>query len=446
MVASGYLVDPAALSTLATDLDGDATRLASLRGELSGAAPPAAAFGRLAQSATVSEELTACLGCVSHDLDTTARKTSRIAAGVSAGATGYQSTDTRIATGYEGLGAETPPARPLPVSAGGGDVSTVPFGDEIRANRAAVTEELAAERRRLAAHQAVDHANETNNGWLGWRSWDDNDADDAIAGSQARIATYESILADNRKILHFDPSGDGSMVELVGDIDADTRNVAVYVPGATAELADFDQYHQGARTFTDADPTGGLATVVWLGGDFPDTVLPDAASASYAQDMAPRLADFSHQLRAEIGHSAAAGNDVQLTVAGHSYGGPVVGTAEQLGLDADRVLHIASAGMGHDVHGPQDLHPHQPDVQRYSITAPGDPIRWVRDVGIGNLGHGADPEDFPGVVELETGRYADGSLVEGVDAHAGLVAYHSDAWWNIYHVFTGGPLVPEQQP
>lgn len=443
MVASGFLADPAALAALATELDGDRARLTSLRGDVTAGPPAAPAFGLLPQSTDVSEALTTCLGCVGQDLDTAAETTGRISSGVSTGATNYESQDTRVASEYDRLGAEAEQTRPPPVAAGGASGTGEPFGDAIRANRAAVTEELAAERRRLAEHQAVDRANEANNGWLGWRSWDDNDKDDDIAGSQARIATYESILANNRKILQFDPSGDGSMVELVGDIDADTRNVAVYVPGTTAELADFERYYQGARTFTDADPTGGLATVVWMGGDFPDG-LTNAVSASYAQDLAPRLTDFSHQLRSEIAGSAAAGNDVQVTFAGHSYGGPVVGTAEQQGLDADRVLHIASAGMGHDVDGPGDLHPAQPDVERYSITAPGDPIRWVRDTNIGNWGHGADPEGFPGMVQLETGHYADGRPLEGAAAHVDVIAYHSDAWWNIYQVFTGGPVVPDQ--
>lgn len=444
MVASGFLADTTALTALSTDLDGDAARLTTLRGDVTTTPPTGTAFGLLPQSTEVSKALASCLGCVGQDLDSAAETTGRIATGVSKGAAGYQTADSQVATEYERLGAEADQTQPTPVASGGATTtSNEPFGDAIRNNRALITEELAAERRRLAEHQAIDRANESNNGWLGWRSWDDNDKDDDIANSQARITTYESILANNRKILQFDPAGDGAMVELVGDINADTRNVAVYVPGTTAELADFERYYQGAKTFTDADPTNGLATVVWMGGDFPDK-LTNAVSASYAQDLAPQLNDFSHQLRSEIANSAAGGNDVQVTVAGHSYGGAVVGTAEQLGLDADRVLHIASAGMGHDVQTPADLHPTQPDVERYSITAPGDPIRWIRDTNIGNWGHGADPEAFPGVVQLETGYYADGRPLEGAAAHVDVISYHSDAWWNIYNVFTGGPVVPDQ--
>lgn len=124
-----------------------------------------------------------------------------------------------------------------------------------------------------------------------------------------------------------------------------------------------------------------------MGGDLPDDIVQDAPFADYARDLGPQLAEFSHDVRQEIDHSSAAPN-AQTTYLGHSYGGAVVGRAELAGLDADRVLHVESAGMGHDVQSPDDLPDSQDDVDRYSMTAPGDVIGDIQGMQLGdNIGH-----------------------------------------------------------
>ncbi|MEU9506058.1 alpha/beta hydrolase [Micromonospora sp. NPDC048170] len=430
VTTAGFRAVPGALDTAATELTGSADRLNAIRGQLSTPTVDGNAFGLVPQSQRAMQAHGSSLHLSGVELESAATQTRRLATGVTAAVTNYRRGDTQVSQAFRqllgGLAGATPAAAGVSAPAG-----TAPFGARIAANRSAVTAELAAERQRLAGYQAQLTGDQAV----------DHRLRETITRSQARIELYESIIAENRKILSLDPSGDGSMVELVGDIDAGTRNVAVFVPGTTSELANFERYHDGAVGFVDAAPRRDLAMVVWMDGDLPSNLFPQAPSARYADELGPRLADFSGQLRAEIAGSAAAGNDVQVTFAGHSYGGAVVGTAEQHGLDADRVLHIESAGMGHDVDGPEDLRPAQPDVQRYSMTAPGDPIAWVRDINIGNWGHGADPDEFPGVIRLETGNYADGRPLEGASAHSDVLTYHSDAWWNIYQVFTGGPLV-----
>src|SRR5690606_15905417 len=98
------------------------------------------------------------------------------------------------------------------------------------------------------------------------------------------------------------------------------------------------------------------------------------------------LAEFSRDLDLEIQRSGASDPDV--TVAGHSYGGAVVGRSELAGLVADRVLHIESAGMGHDIDDPSDLPASQRNVDRYSMTAPDDPISISQGTQLGdNVGH-----------------------------------------------------------
>ncbi|MDQ3628792.1 MAG: alpha/beta hydrolase family protein [Actinomycetota bacterium] len=324
-----------------------------------------------------------------------------------------------------------------------GNTAGVPFTNRAQANNTAVIAALADERDNLADLEEQDAENKGNNGWFGWNSWDDNDLDGPIADAQSRIELYESIIADDRQILFFDPSGDGAIAELHGTIDASTDNVGVLVPGTGSDLANIQGTMDNAQSFVDNDPMGSLAMITWMGGDLPDSVWQDAPYNHYADDLAPSLVGFSQQLGDEIDANAHPGT--QVTVAGHSYGGAAVGVAETYGLEADRVLHISSAGMGSDVLDAGDLPASQAEVDRYSMTAPGDPIENTQGVNdplwIDRAGHGADPDTFPGTVRLETGYYADGEWIEGSDAHGGVLQLYSDAWENMYEVFTGGEVV-----
>ena len=84
---------------------------------------------------------------------------------------------------------------------------------------------------------------------------------------------------------------------------------------------------------------------------------------------------------------------------------------------------------------PGDWHNRNPDVQRYSMTAPGDFIQAVQGVPAGP--HGADPDDMPGVIPLATGYYDDGRLMSGWQAHTDVLNSPSDSWRNILAVITG---------
>ena len=76
----------------------------------------------------------------------------------------------------------------------------------------------------------------------------------------------------------------------------------------------------------------------------------------------------------------ATGRQIPVTYIGHSYGGSILGTAERLGLTADRTLYLEAAGAGVGVDDPSDWHNRNPDVLRFSMTAPLDPIAWCRAV------------------------------------------------------------------
>ncbi|WP_199036890.1 alpha/beta hydrolase [Glycomyces salinus] len=268
------------------------------------------------------------------------------------------------------------------------------------------------------------------------------------------------LIGSGRQFVYIDPynnAGDGSWIEVVGDLET-AETVSVLVPGGSAVLTsdNFDIYYQRAQSFVDA-ADGELAVVVWAGASWPSGWIEESW-ASWAAVASESLASFTFDLRSQIGP------DVPVTLVGHSYGGAVIGLAETQDLAVDRVLHIASAGMGNDVYDPEDLD--EPCRPRYSITAPGDPISYIQGMPyVPLLGHGADPDDFPGVKNLYPGYLPDapdavddtgtllidrgisGKEVEGVHSHSEIFYPESDAWNNILAVLLGQePELDDDQP
>lgn len=274
-------------------------------------------------------------------------------------------------------------------------------------------------------------------------------------------ASLRAVVDESRQLLHVDPDanrGRGSWAELVGVIDERTEVVGVLVPGSAAFVAheNFDKYHQRAADLVDQSD-GRLAMVVWAAGTFPRGWI-QGAMTRYPRALGRGLALFSHELRAELDRRH--GPDVSVVVAGHSFGGAVVGAAEGFGLEADVVLHIASAGMG-QVRDPYDYP--EPARPRYSMTAPGDLISYVQGVpGPPGFGHGPDPDSFRCVTTLPTGNLPDdpqlhdefgsplggraGEPIGGVSSHSEVFIRYSDAWWQIYRVFVGRAPVADDCP
>ena len=258
-----------------------------------------------------------------------------------------------------------------------------------------------------------------------------------------RLALYRELLSEvddldgnrvDRQILGFDP-GRSSLIELHGDLTR-ASGVAVMVPGLNTTFEGSRANTATARRFVTGSG-GDVAAITYLGGPFPhgDTTvsgLLEAADPRYAVDMAPRLVAFTEDVdrRAD-----ATGRELPVTVIGHSYGGSIVGTAETRGLTADRVLYLAAAGAGVGVDDPDDWHNRNPDVVRYSMTPPRDWITLVQGIPFGP--HGADPDEMPGVVRLDTGRYDDGRPMAGPDAHSDVINAPSDSWRTILGVITG---------
>ncbi len=265
-------------------------------------------------------------------------------------------------------------------------------------------------------------------------------------GATDRNAFYRSLLGEiddpagsgqrvDRQILAFDPARD-TLVELNGDL-ATARSVAVLIPGMNTSILGSADTTDTARAFVSAT-RGEVAAITYLGGAFPrgDNVvaaLAEAARPRLAIAMAPRLVAFSRDVDATVD---ATGRSIPVTYVGHSYGGAILGTAEALGLTADRTLYAAAAGAGFGVDTAADWHDRNPHVLRFSMTAPGDPIQLVQ--GLPGSPHGADPDEMAGVIHLATGRYDDGRLMAGPASHTDLLSVPaSDSWRNVLAVITG---------
>ncbi|MFD3745768.1 alpha/beta hydrolase [Nocardia sp. NPDC058633] len=255
--------------------------------------------------------------------------------------------------------------------------------------------------------------------------------DTTAATTGDKATAYLGVV--DRKFVMFSTEGNGRMIEMLGEMKAGVPGVGVYVPGTGTDLNGSGSNHVAAWNL--ADQTGG-PILLYMEGDFPQslTSLSDGApSPRFAADMAPRLVDFGREIDREV---AASAPGTPVSYVGHSYGGSIVGSAEQLGLRADRILHASSAGTGVFDTGWNNANP---NVQRFSMTAPGDLIGVVQsypEAGLTIPGAftlpgnphasdelGGDPDEVPGVTRLDTGFYSDTSthhpteVVFGTDGH-----------------------------
>lgn len=282
-----------------------------------------------------------------------------------------------------------------------------------------------------------------------------------------------------RSFIVFDNTENGHFIEMIGQLRPGTPNAAVYVPGTGTNMNDSASNTKsawnlskrtGGPVFVYADGnlpqkmgyeewpkvasdalTGGAAGARALGpaGIVPGALLGSAPALAssindsaldpqLARDLAPGLVSFGHALDAEI---EATCPDAKTTYIGHSYGGSVVGSAEQLGLRADRVIYASSAGTG-----VFDTPWSNRDVERYSLTAPGDLIQASQSLP-GNP-HGADPDTAEGVIRMDTGYYGEHNpdnhgLVQGLKGHGEYWDDpDSDAFENMAKVVRGETPTP----
>ena len=311
-----------------------------------------------------------------------------------------------------------------------GNLDGVAFADRIAANRLNITRTLAAQTALLGTP----------------------------FGNPRRVAELKELLAPApgvdgtptpRAFLAFDSRGNGRYIEQIGALTPGVPGVGVFVPGTGANL---DNSEAQRRRALDLARRSGAPVFVFANGDLPQRITPhltldardvltdSAADPVPADRLARRLVAFGRDLDQEV---AAAAPGTPVTYLGHSYGGSVVGTAEQYGLRADNVVYASSAGTG-VADGPWNNA--NPDVHRYSMTPPGDPIHLAQKLG--GAVHGGDPDTAPGVQRMDSGHYSadgphHGGLVAGTNAHAGyLDDPGSTAFANLAAVLAGREPTP----
>ncbi|MER5631273.1 alpha/beta hydrolase [Streptomyces nitrosporeus] len=205
-----------------------------------------------------------------------------------------------------------------------------------------------------------------------------------------RLERFRSLLAKDRQILAFDPSGRGRVAEVFGDLDRAER-VSVVVPGVDTNLLTLERAgHKRnaapvgmARSLYGAErealPGARTAVIAWADYTAPAGLGVDAALGGLAANGAVRL---NALLGALPGTSA-------VSLFCHSYGSVLCGLAAR-GLP-DRVSDIAvagSPGMRADSAAGLDTR-----ARVWAMRDSGDWIEDVPNMEVGGLGHGADPVD-----------------------------------------------------
>jgi hypothetical protein len=213
---------------------------------------------------------------------------------------------------------------------------------------------------------------------------------DSAAAMRAVGGTYASWAASGRHFLAFDPAGDGTAAEVIGDLPTADR-IAVLVPGVDTTLRDFDRGLGGVtrrapaaqaralyRSLHAADPSARVAVVAWLGYDTPDGLGLDSVREARARTGAAALTTFVRGLHAQRPEAA-------VTLIGHSYGAIVVGLAAPRLPEVRDLVALGAPGMGAgraaDLGG----------ARVWSALAAGDWIRRIPQVRLFDLGHGRRP-------------------------------------------------------
>lgn len=198
------------------------------------------------------------------------------------------------------------------------------------------------------------------------------------------------IATAGRQFLALDPAGDGTAVEVIGDL-ATADRIAVLVPGVDTTLRDFDRGLGGVARRAPAvqaralyaelradSPAARVAVIAWLGYDTPDGLGVAAVLESRARAGAKALRGFVRQV-----HQQRPGATV--TLIGHSYGAIVVGLAAPSLPYVPDLIALGAPGMG--ARRAADLG----GARVWSALAPADWIRRIPQARILDLGHGRRP-------------------------------------------------------
>ncbi|MCF3106840.1 hypothetical protein IPZ58_35550 [Streptomyces roseoverticillatus] len=287
-----------------------------------------------------------------------------------------------------------------------GNLNGAPPALRYRANRAALDQARAVEKRR-------SHASGLSP--VGRRE------------ALRRMHRFESLREDGRQILAFDPTGDGRVAEVIGDLDRAQR-VSVVVPGVDTNLLTFEKSQRSysapvgmARSLYAAErkaaPGTRTAVIAWADYTSPAGVGMDAATGKLAAEGALRL-------RAAV---RALPGDSRVALVCHSYGSVVCGVAAR---DlSPRVTDVAVAGSpGLRADHVSEL---RTSARIWAMRDPDDWIQGVPHLEVGGLGHGADP--------VSQGFGARVMSARGAEGHAGYFEPGTTSLANFAGIGVGAP-------
>ncbi|CAN5767166.1 hypothetical protein BH24ACT4_BH24ACT4_18840 [soil metagenome] len=301
-----------------------------------------------------------------------------------------------------------------------GNLDGLPPAVRYDANRRRITDEIERSQAEVDDLQAeVDDRSpwERFGDWVGDHNPGSESDTERLAWLKDRLATLEGLVEDGRQIWLFDPSGDGQVAEVLGDLEA-ADTVAVVVPGITNDIANYRSLRGNAvnlqRRADEIDPGQTHATIAWLGYNTPNDI-PAAASSGPADTGAEALVG-------DITEVDRINGSARHTIVAHSYGSVVAGHAMTDGIDVDAVAVVGSPGMGPNDR--DDLG--SPDVDLFAG-------RHQRDVVPYAPAHGEDPSaDGFGATRFDT----------EVSGHSSYFERGSVSLDNLARIVIGQPVRP----
>ncbi|WP_261387008.1 alpha/beta hydrolase family protein [Streptomyces sp. BK340] len=185
-----------------------------------------------------------------------------------------------------------------------------------------------------------------------WQKWEAKRKElqgriDGMDSIQSRYDNFTGADGTRPYLLGFDNKNLGHAAVSIGNPDS-ADNVVTYVPGTGSNLGGIDGEIRRAEALQAkaerTDLTHSTASIVWLGYDAPQSLVPDATDdTTWADNARGPLSNFLTGL-----DTAHHGGHVNSTLLGHSYGSLVAGETmrDHPNLPVDNAILVGSPGTG----------------------------------------------------------------------------------------------------
>jgi len=162
---------------------------------------------------------------------------------------------------------------------------------------------------------------------------------------QDGVKYLQKVVEGKIQLAAYDPAR-SSIIELVGDYNADTTTVITYVPGTFTNEASFyeGKAQELAQRLVRSDESGRTAAFVYKGSEFPDgdpieALLGEANNDEFVAGTGPVLQEFQDAVDLErAGQSQSVG-------VGHSWGLRNLTAAEIEGARFDKLIALSGAAI-----------------------------------------------------------------------------------------------------